>query len=171
MPDTLSSISYILSVKLTSLLPIWVTKVFISRLHSVWVFFFDSISTFTYWMILFVFPQIYLRDLFTSSLRTSVIFIKAVFKAFFLWLRICWYIRASVAGLLASSGGILSWLLWQFCASGIGKVTILGPDIWSSLCWVGVLFLGFCCPECDGCVLLGGKFLWGSGRCGHWGSR
>jgi hypothetical protein len=26
----------------------------------------------------------------------------------------------------------------------IGKIIILGGDIWSCLCWVGVLFIGLC---------------------------
>ena len=50
---------------------------------------------------------------------------------------------------------------------------ILSADIWSCLCLVGVLFLGFCCPlwllgECGGCVLPGRKFFWDPDRCGHW---
>jgi hypothetical protein len=53
----------------------------------------------------------------------------------------------------------------------VGKILIVGADTWSWLRWVGVLFLGFCCPfwflgECGGCVLPG-RIFWGPDRYGH----
>lgn len=54
----------------------------------------------------------------------------------------------------------------------VWKTVILVADIWSCLCWVGDLFLGFCCPlsflGCGSCVLPDRKFFWYFGRCGHW---
>ena len=56
--------------------------------------------------------------------------------------------------------------------SAFGKIVVVGADIWSSLCWVGVLFLGFCCPlsflgECGGYVLHGREFFWDPNRCDY----
>lgn len=64
------------------------------------------------------------------------------------------------SGLLVANGDLLSWLLvnvflfwcigicvWDDCNSN--------ADIWSCLYWVGILFLGFCCPlrflDCGAC--------------------
>lgn len=57
-------------------------------------------------------------------------------------------------------------------ASGFERIVILGFDIWSCLCWVDVLFLGFYSlwflRKCDGCVLPSRKFFWDPDICGHW---
>lgn len=33
--------------------------------------------------------------------------------------------------------------VWAF---GFGKIVFVGADIWFYLCWMNILFLGFCCP-------------------------
>jgi hypothetical protein len=38
-------------------------------------------------------------------------------------------------------------------SSGLGKTVILDADMWSCLCWIGVLFFDFCFP------------LWSLGEC------
>lgn len=79
-----------------------------------------------------------LIELFISYLRTS--YASAVLQLSGL----------TVAELLGSSEDTLLWLLLCFCAglraSGVGKIIIRGANIRSCFCWVGVLFLGFCCP-------------------------
>jgi hypothetical protein len=58
----------------------------------------------------------------------------------------------------------LDWL-WKFI--------ILGANIWTCLCGMSVLFLGFYCPawvlgEHGGCELPSRKYFWNPGRFGHW---
>lgn len=55
----------------------------------------------------------------------------------------------------------------------LGLILVLGADIWSCLCWVDVLFLGFWYPlwllgGCDSHVLPGKEFFWDLDRFGHW---
>lgn len=66
---------------------------------------------------------------------------------------------------LASSVGLLSWFLMLFVLVSRHLVeVILGVDIWTCLCWVGILFLGFCgtlwiLGKHGGCGLPGGECL------------
>jgi hypothetical protein len=51
-------------------------------------------------------------------------------------------------------------------------IVVLGTNIWSCLCRVGVLFFGFCWPlwflgGCGGCELLGRDCNWVLASCGH----
>ena len=53
------------------------------------------------------------------------------------------------------------------------KIVILDAEIWTCLCWVGILFSDFFCPpwfpgECVGCMLPGREFFWDPDMCGHW---
>lgn len=67
-----------------------------------------------------------------------------------------------MVGFLGPGRDILSWLLMWFYADveEFEMTVILLADIWSYLHWVGVLFLGFCCPLwllrwCGECCLQG----------------
>jgi hypothetical protein len=110
--------------------------------------------------------------LFISSLRTAIIFIKAILRPFSYVSVMLQYSGSAVVGLLSSSGDILSWLLltvflWQH----------LGIWDW---CWFLVLSLlsgyfvlwfllsSLFLAECGGCVLPGTKFFLHPDRCSHW---
>ena len=98
-----------------------------------------------------VFISVSLRDLFISSLRTCMKFHKVYFKVFISWISYVAILRTPCSLLNAYCPGFYN---AGFKASGFGRILILDADIWSCLCLVGVLFLGFCCP------------LWLLERCG-----
>jgi hypothetical protein len=77
-PEILSSISCILLLMLTSMVPDFFPRVSIFRVVSLWVFFIVSTSIFRFWMVLFnsitclvVFSCSSLRDFCVSSFRSS----------------------------------------------------------------------------------------------------
>ena len=94
-----------------------------------------------------MFSDISLRDLFISALRTSIVFIKVVLRSF-----------SCASAMLAYAGpaGRVDWALVETYSSDchcafmlvcryLGrKIIVLGADVWSCVCWVSVLFLGFC---------------------------
>lgn len=83
MPKFYSSISCILLIRLASEASIWVSKFFTFIFSSVWIVFIDSISSFKSITLLFCsfhscfFPHRFL-GVFISSLKTSIIFTKAI---------------------------------------------------------------------------------------------
>ena len=102
--------------------------------------------------------------LFISSLRTAIIFIKAILRPFSYVSVMLQYSGSAVVGLLSSSGDILSWLLLT-----VFLWHQLGICVW---CWFLVLSLlsGYpilCLPlaprwvlgDCDGCGLPDRKHL------------
>lgn len=84
MHEILASISYILLLKLTSLVPVWISKYFISRFLSFCVFFIASNYISSSWTVLFVsfnclfvFLWLYFSNLFIS---TSCLFLFSWFS-------------------------------------------------------------------------------------------
>lgn len=79
-----------------------------------------------------------------------------------------------MVGLLRSSADIVlavTVCLHQCLAIWVGKIVILSTHTLSCLCWVGILFLAFCCPlwllgECGVLVLPGRKVFLDPNRCG-----
>lgn len=80
----------------------------------------------------------------------------------------CIFSEPAVLRLLGSSGDRLPWLLLlAFLTlasrhlSGFGMILILDDDVWSFLCFVGVLLFGFYFPLCFlgayGCCVLPGR--------------
>lgn len=102
----------------------------------------------------------------------------AFFKSLFLVSGILYFLGPTVERLMSCDGWILSWQLLcffysSFCVSVLEMILILGINICSFLCWVVIMFPGFCCPfrflwECGGCVLPCRKCFWGLSKCGHW---
>lgn len=94
----------------------------VPKFISVWVFFINSIFTFSSWGVLFIslyslcFHR-FCKRFIHSSLMSSIIFINATLRSLSCAAVIFQYLGPALVGLLGSNGDIVSWLLIDYISS------------------------------------------------------
>lgn len=143
-------------------------------------FFFNSLTFFKglidYCQFL-VFSLIYLRNLFISSLRTSIISLSC-FQDWLLVLQECWNIQE----LLYCDGWAVVTYYIKYCclcsytnihAFGFEVIKSMGTNFHVCLCWLVIFFIGFCflstfldpttCSWVEGLLMIWGLDFWWCG--------